>query len=93
MTQRAQIQEPGSATLRKGCEEIPKNGTSMNEVFCFTATQEPKQERASPANVHQGVVSATFGHCFPGTDSYGIIILSLPKNKQAFLSSRGPEGT
>lgn len=71
-TQRAQIQEPGSATLRKGCKEIPKKGTSKNEVFCFTA---------SPANVHQGVVSATFGHCFPGTDSYRIIILLLPQNK------------
>lgn len=78
-TQRAQIQEPGLAALRKGCEETPKN-----KVFCFTATQEPKPERDSPANIHQGAVSATFGHCFPDTDSYRIIILQLLKNKGAF---------
>ena len=72
---KAQIPEPGATTLRKGCKEIPKNGTPKNEAFCFTATQEPKQERDSPANIRQGAVSATFGHCFPGTDSYGIIIL------------------
>lgn len=87
-TQRAQIQEPGSATLRKGCKEIPNNGTPKNEVFCFTATREPKQERDSPANIHQGAVGTTFGHRFPGTETSGITILQLHKNKRAFPESQ-----
>lgn len=38
--QRAQIQELGSAALRKGRKEIPNNGMSKHEVFYFTAGTE-----------------------------------------------------